>query len=34
MLKMQFREMDIPKQKIAYAGVFIGFAIGFLVNLI
>ena len=34
MIKALFREMDYGQQKIAYAGVFIGFLIGLLVNLI
>jgi zinc transporter, ZIP family len=34
MLKGLLRDIDLTKQRIAYAGIFIGFAIGFLVNLL
>jgi zinc transporter, ZIP family len=34
MLKVLFRETDLTKQRIAYAGIFVGFAIGFAVNLL
>ncbi len=34
MLKVLLRETDLTKQKIAYAGIFIGFALGFIVNLL
>ena len=34
MLKNSFRDMDYAKQRMVYAGVFLGFLIGFIVNLI
>jgi zinc transporter, ZIP family len=34
MLKNSFRDMDYVKQRVIYAGVFLGFLLGFLVNLI
>ncbi len=34
MLKHQFRDMDYIKQRLVYGGIFFGFLIGFLVNLI
>ncbi len=34
MLKNAFKDMDYAKQRMVYAGVFIGFVLGFLVNLV
>ena len=34
MFKSLFRETDLVKDRISYAGIFIGFAIGFIVNLL
>lgn len=34
MLKNAFRDMDYAKQKMVYFGVFLGFVVGFVVNLI
>ena len=34
MTKHQLKDIDPRKQKLVYAGIFIGFLIGFLVNLI
>lgn len=34
MLKNSFKDMDYVKQRVIYAGVFLGFLLGFLVNLI
>lgn len=34
MFKMLFRESEAPRQRVAYFGVFLGFVVGFLVNLI
>ncbi|MEM0200906.1 MAG: hypothetical protein QXD23_00695, partial [Candidatus Micrarchaeaceae archaeon] len=34
MLKHQFKETDLVKQRLIYLGIFFGFLIGFLVNLI
>lgn len=34
MLKNAFRDMDYAKQRMVYVGVFIGFVVGFLVNLV
>ncbi len=34
MIKHQLRDIDHTKQKLTYAGIFIGFLLGFLVNLI
>jgi len=34
MFKVLFRETDLRRQNIAYIGIFIGFALGFIVNLI
>lgn len=34
MLKNSFKDMDYAKQRMVYAGVFLGFLVGFIVNLI
>ncbi len=34
MIKHQIRDMDNMKQRLVYAGIFLGFLVGFLVNLI
>jgi ZIP family zinc transporter len=34
MIRHQFRDMGHPERRLTYAGIFIGFIIGFLVNLI
>lgn len=34
MIKQQFKDMGHPERRLTYAGIFIGFILGFLVNLI
>ncbi len=34
MLKNAFKDMDYAKQRMVYVGVFLGFLVGFIVNLI